>query len=72
MKGKLRVMIVLAMLGVLLVPTLAFAQDNTGGGACVIIQSPARTDLGIIGPSVTVGGVHTFSITGPRILIWRQ
>ena len=66
MKGKLRVIIVLVMLGALLVPTLAFAQEDTGG-ACVIVQGPTRTDLGIIGPSVTVGGVHSVQITGPQI-----
>jgi hypothetical protein len=66
MKGKLRVVLVLIVIGVLLVPSLVLAQD-TIGDRCVIIEGPSRTELGITGPEVIVGGVRDFHFRGPQI-----
>lgn len=66
MKGKLQVILALIVLSALLVPSLVQAQDTTGD-RCVIIQGPSRTPLGITGPEVTIGGVHSFHFTGPQI-----
>jgi hypothetical protein len=68
MAGKLRVILVVIVLGVLLVPSLVLAQDTGGDERCVFIQGPSKTTFGIIGPEVIVGGVRDFHFTGPRII----
>jgi hypothetical protein len=67
MAGKLRVIVVVIVLGVLLMPSLVLAQDTGGDERCVFVENPTRTSLGIIGPEVIVGGVRDFHFTGPRI-----
>lgn len=69
MNGKLRVVLVIIVIGVLLLPSLVLAQDTTGEH-CVIIQKPFRTEsgFGIMGPVVTVGGMLDIQVVGPQIL----
>lgn len=67
MKTRLWIIVVLVVITMLPVASRVLAQDSIGN-RCVIIQSPSRTELGITGPVVTVGGMHNLQVTGPQVM----